>query len=182
MFGTGSDFRNGGFSTILNVRPGTHRFHFLVDGEWRVSNDFATAVDSDGNLLNYLQAAEYNGDQELELSRSGSIPCTFSTSLYHTSSLLTLCLGPVPEVNREVWTQKIPDYLVHVSDQPSNYSHRERYHSRRSHLDDIVPPAVPRQLEKPFLNQNHVQKDDQSVLPNPAFVCPWVVRVDGRLC
>ena len=69
------DCRNGGFSTILNVRPGTHRFHFLVDGEWRVSNDFATAVDSDGNLLNYLEAAEYNGDQDLELSRSGSIPC-----------------------------------------------------------------------------------------------------------
>lgn len=46
-----------------------------MDGEWRVSNDFATAVDSDGNLLNYLEAAEYNGDQELELSRSASNPC-----------------------------------------------------------------------------------------------------------
>lgn|SRR2546423_13651469 len=53
------DGRNGGFSTILQVRPGTHRFHFLVDGEWRISDEFATAVDSEGNLLNYLEAAEY---------------------------------------------------------------------------------------------------------------------------
>ena len=81
--------------------------------------------------------------------------------------------GPVPEAPREVWTQKIPEYLSHVSDH-SNYRHHGRYHSRRSQLDEIVPPAVPRQLEKPFLNQNHVQKDDQSVLPNPAFV--WNLR------
>jgi hypothetical protein len=31
----------------------------MVDGEWRISNDFATAVDSEGNLLNYFEAAEY---------------------------------------------------------------------------------------------------------------------------
>lgn len=60
--------RNGGFSTILQVRPGTHRFHFVVDGEWRISNDFATAVDSEGNLLNYFEAAEYPA--------SSSISCT----------------------------------------------------------------------------------------------------------
>jgi hypothetical protein len=36
--------------------------------------------------------------------------------------------------------------------------------------DYVVPPALPRQLEKPFLNQNHIEKDDQSVLPNPAHV------------
>jgi len=36
--------------------------------------------------------------------------------------------------------------------------------------DELEPPDVPRQLERPFLNQNHTQKDDQSVLPNPAYV------------
>jgi Glycogen recognition site of AMP-activated protein kinase len=67
-----ADFRNGGFSTILQVRPGTHRFHFLVDGEWRISNEFATAVDSEGNLLNYLEAAEYHEEPDIEYS--GSVP------------------------------------------------------------------------------------------------------------
>ena len=69
-------FRNGGFSTILQVRPGTHRFHFLVDGEWRISNEFATATDSEGNLLNYLEAAEYDDNKDIEYMRNNSISCT----------------------------------------------------------------------------------------------------------
>lgn len=154
------------------MRPGPHRFHFLVDGEWRVSNDFATAVDSDGNLLNYLDVTEYNDDQDLELSRSGSLPCTpLFTQFSFCAELTCFFPGPEPEIHREIWTQKIPEYLSHASDH-SHHHHQGRYHSRHSQLDEIVPPAVPRQLEKPFLNQNHVQKDDQSVLPNPAFV--WI--------
>ena len=69
------DVRNGGFSTILQVRPGTHRFHFLVDGEWRISNEFATATDSEGNLLNYLEAAEYDDNKDIEYMRNNSISC-----------------------------------------------------------------------------------------------------------
>jgi hypothetical protein len=68
---------NGGFSAVLQVRPGTHRFHFLVDGEWRISNEFATAVDSEGNLLNYLEATEYSDNEDFEYSRSGSLSCIF---------------------------------------------------------------------------------------------------------
>jgi|ERR1700733_2023759 hypothetical protein len=72
------DCRNGGFSTILQVRPGTHRFHFLVDGEWRISDEFATAVDSEGNLLNYLEVSESSDSYEdfEPYSRSGSISCS----------------------------------------------------------------------------------------------------------
>jgi len=73
------DGSNGGFSAILQVRPGTHRFHFLVDGEWRISNDFATAVDSEGNLLNYLEASEYADHDDFDYSRSASISCTLPT-------------------------------------------------------------------------------------------------------
>jgi len=72
--------RNGGFSAILQVRPGTHRFRFLVDGEWRISNEFATAVDSEGNLLNYFEATEYSDDEGFEYSRSASLSCTFPQS------------------------------------------------------------------------------------------------------
>jgi hypothetical protein len=72
----GPDCRNGRFSTVVQVRPGTHRFHFLVDGEWRISNEFPTAVDSEGNLLNYFEASEFSDNEEIELSRSASISCT----------------------------------------------------------------------------------------------------------
>jgi 5'-AMP-activated protein kinase, regulatory beta subunit len=48
------------------VQPGNHRFHFLVDGEWRISNNFPTAVDSKGNLLNYLEASDYPSNDESE--------------------------------------------------------------------------------------------------------------------
>jgi hypothetical protein len=79
-----------------------------------------------------------------------------------------LTIGPEPEPPKEVWTHTIPHYVARVAD---NSSYNGRYSSRSSLADEeIVPPALPRQLEKPFLNQNHIQKDDQSVLPNPAHV------------
>jgi 5'-AMP-activated protein kinase regulatory beta subunit len=155
------DCRNGGFSAILQVRPGTHRFHFLIDGEWRISNEFATAVDSEGNLLNYLEASESSDNYEdfQPYSRSDSISCSPLTTW--------VTIGPEPFVQKDIWTQTIPHYVARIWDTTTyngSYS--------RSHLgdDDIMPPALPRQLEKPFLNQNHIQKDDQSVLPHPAHV------------
>jgi hypothetical protein len=66
---------NKGFSAIVQVPPGTHRFHFLVDGEWRISNEFSTAVDSEGNLLNYFEAAECPDGEAYELPRSALISC-----------------------------------------------------------------------------------------------------------
>jgi 5'-AMP-activated protein kinase, regulatory beta subunit len=149
------------------VRPGTHRFHFVVDGEWRISNEFATATDSEGNLLNYLEAAEYDNHDFEPYSRSESIhECS--------SGFMTLLMSgpPEPVVQKDVWTRTIPSYVSRISDSPSyngRYSHRSSYPE-----DEIMPPALPRQLEKPFLNQNHIQKDDQSVLPNPAHVPPLI--------
>ena len=53
----------------------------MVDGEWRISNEFATAVDSEGNLLNYFEAAEYSEPEDIEYSRSASISCNPLLSL-----------------------------------------------------------------------------------------------------
>jgi len=80
MHGVIDVIRNGRFSTVVQVRPGTHRFHFLVDGEWRISNEFPTAVDSEGNLLNYFEASEFSDNEEIEYARSASISCTPLTS------------------------------------------------------------------------------------------------------
>lgn len=77
--------------------------------------------------------------------------------------------GPEPDPPREVWSRTIPPYIAQIPDTPSCNG---QYSSRSPLLDDddIIPPALPRQLEKPFLNQNHIQKDDQSVLPTPIHV------------
>jgi hypothetical protein len=91
-----------------------------------------------------------------------------------------LTIGPEPETPREVWTRTIPHYVARASD---NSTYNGRYSSRPLLADEeIVPPALPRQLEKPFLNQNHIQKDDQSVLPNPAHVYLCSTSLIFRLC
>lgn len=76
--------------------------------------------------------------------------------------MIWLTVGHEPEVQEDVWTTKIPEYVMVVASHGSN--------GHYSVEDELQPPDVPRQLEKPFLNQNHIQKDDQSVLPNPAYV------------
>jgi hypothetical protein len=141
-----------------------------VDGEWRISNDFATAVDSEGNLLNYLEAKEFDDEQDFEYSSSVPMTCSISVAL--------LMIGPEKVEEKEVWTTEIPAYIARYQEHPRYNSH---YSSRMSD-EDIVPPALPRQLEKPFLNQNHIQKDDQSVLPNPAHVfCLQTRLIPGRV-
>ena len=90
-----------------------------------------------------------------------------------------LTTGPEPEVQKDVWTREIPSYLSRIS----NASNASWYSSRSSFADEeAVPPALPRQLEKPFLNQSHVQKDDQSVLAIPAHVSTISYKTNCRLC
>lgn len=43
------------FSAVLELPPGTHRLKFIVDDEWKCSNDLETATDPDGNLVNYVE-------------------------------------------------------------------------------------------------------------------------------
>jgi hypothetical protein len=37
---------------------GTHNFKFIVDDEWKCSEDLPTASDPEGNLINYLQVSK----------------------------------------------------------------------------------------------------------------------------
>ncbi|KAF7797486.1 hypothetical protein EIP86_008685 [Pleurotus ostreatoroseus] len=46
------------WSTQIHVLPGTHHFKFIVDEQWRIAEDYPTAVDDlDGSLANYVNAA-----------------------------------------------------------------------------------------------------------------------------
>jgi 5'-AMP-activated protein kinase beta subunit, interaction domain len=89
--------------------------------------------------------------------------------LSHTGCLIA---GPEKEVEKEVWTTVVPEYIVKYLD-PARYNG----HYVLTPDVEVCPPALPRQLEKPFLNQNHIQKDDQSVLPNPAHVSTITCRL-----
>lgn len=44
-----------GFSTMLQLKPGTHHLKFLVDGDMMVSNDLPTTVDYTNILVNYIE-------------------------------------------------------------------------------------------------------------------------------
>ena len=44
--------------------PGTHRFKFIVDDEWKCSDELPMASDSDGNLVNYLEVLDEWGERQ----------------------------------------------------------------------------------------------------------------------
>jgi hypothetical protein len=50
----------------LNLPPGTHRFKFIVDDEWRCSNDLDSAPDDAGNMVNYLEVLSADDEALLE--------------------------------------------------------------------------------------------------------------------
>jgi hypothetical protein len=40
----------------------SHRFKFIVDDEWKCSEDLPMASDPDGNLVNYLDVMDERGE------------------------------------------------------------------------------------------------------------------------
>jgi len=50
-------FSHDDFNTVLNLPIGTHEFKFIVDGELRCSPDFPTVLDTNGNLINYVEVS-----------------------------------------------------------------------------------------------------------------------------
>lgn len=49
------------FSTIVDMPPGMHQFKFIVDDEWKCSEDLPVGSDSEGNLVNCLQVNDEDG-------------------------------------------------------------------------------------------------------------------------
>ncbi|KAJ3091628.1 hypothetical protein HK102_014004 [Quaeritorhiza haematococci] len=52
------------FTTVVDLPKGTHRFKFIVDDEWKCSDDLPMASDADGNLVNYLEVTDDAGDSQ----------------------------------------------------------------------------------------------------------------------
>ena len=129
------------FSTVLNLPLGTHRLRFLVDGEWRCSNELATATDSAGNLVNYVEVV----DEDTQL---------LEDNIQHSTSVDE----GKPEI---VYSNDIPAFMHHRLATAHQYSVRD---------PEVMPPTLPPHLEKVILNANAAMKEDMSVLPNPNYV------------
>jgi hypothetical protein len=52
------------FTTIIDMPRGTHKFKFIVDSEWKCSEDFPVGNDEEGNLINFLKVQDETGSDQ----------------------------------------------------------------------------------------------------------------------
>ena len=68
---------------MLELRPGTHRLKFIVDGEWKCSNELETALDIHGNLVNYIEVKQEGDVMEIlsDVTRRNTISSSNNDSV-----------------------------------------------------------------------------------------------------
>ncbi|CDS09494.1 hypothetical protein LRAMOSA10854 [Lichtheimia ramosa] len=139
------------FTAVLELPPGTHRLKFIVDDEWKCSNEMETATDPDGNLVNYLQVSD---DYEDSLDEFGDN----KTDQGSGSSTPT-----------EEYTSQIPADLLalatNISDDEQGQKIASEWEQRQPQ-----PPSLPPHLETVLLNSQAISEEDNSVLPEPNHV------------
>ncbi|KAI8804373.1 5'-AMP-activated protein kinase beta subunit, interation domain-containing protein [Cladochytrium replicatum] len=158
------------FTTVVDMPPGTHRFKFIVDDEWKCSEELPIASDPDGNLVNYLEVKDEYGDHQGDgldgLSTLGDVAPSAPGDA-----------GSSPSGS---YTNEIPGYLLYppppkqqLSASPSHPRHHQRTPSSEKQqyiLPSEPPPQLPAHLEKVLLNSNQVSVEDPSLLPVPNHV------------
>ncbi|KAI9478141.1 MAG: hypothetical protein EXX96DRAFT_569708 [Benjaminiella poitrasii] len=142
------------FSAVLELPPGTHRLKFIVDDEWKCSNDMETATDPDGNLVNYLQVMDDDDEESNEndlstVSSSGSI---------------------VDETSKKYYSNQIPPELLQLATLLASEDEEQRRSAIEWEKKQPQPPALPPHLDKVLLNSHTVSEEDNSVLHEPNHV------------
>ncbi|KAI8329303.1 hypothetical protein BC941DRAFT_518804 [Chlamydoabsidia padenii] len=148
------------FNTVVDLPLGTHRLKFIVDDEWKCSNDMETATDPDGNLVNYLQVM----DEEDDLGQDA----LFNTTLNHDGRTTPT----------EDYTTTIPQELLTLSEAMQQPTETKKDGMDPQQKKTILewerkqpqPPSLPPHLEKILLNSQAVSDEDNSVLPVPNHV------------
>ncbi|CAI2166680.1 12709_t:CDS:2 [Funneliformis geosporum] len=143
------------FTTVINLPPGTHKLKFIVDDEWKCSNDLSTATEPDGNLVNYLEVYEDDDCNSIE-----------KESLDSDGFLSN---SPPGE-----YSDDIPGYLLayahSLSVAENNLKSLDDPFEHQECMAEDQPPTLPPHLEKVILNSSTVSKVDNSVLPVPNHV------------
>jgi hypothetical protein len=149
------------FSAVLELPPGTHRLKFIVDDEWKCSNEMETATDPDGNLVNYLQVLNDDDEEEEDDDDDTSSINTTNNDGYSNiipSELLQLSQA----VNSNTESEVVEEENEHTKKKQSILADWEKKQPQ--------PPTLPPHLEKVLLNSNTVSEEDNSVLHEPNHV------------
>ncbi|KAI9362033.1 5'-AMP-activated protein kinase beta subunit, interation domain-containing protein [Zopfochytrium polystomum] len=152
------------FTTVVDMPAGTtHRFKFIVDDEWKCSEDLPMATDSEGNLVNYLDVMDEKGD-------------TMGDGL----DGLSYEAGPstLSESPPSTYTSKIPGYLNwHLQPPPTSLTGvAASFRPEPPPLpNEPPPPHLPPHLERVLLNAPQADigsRDDNTVLglPHPVTI------------
>ncbi|CAM0135982.1 hypothetical protein VKS41_005641 [Umbelopsis sp. WA50703] len=142
------------FSAVLELPPGTHRLKFIVDDEWKCSNDLETATDPDGNLVNYIEVDDGFDD---DLDEFGE-----RRSDLDEHQLGAVALSSTPP---GTYSADIPHYLQDLAQQSPEAAVLSAQQQQLTQ-----PPGLPPHLEKVMLNSQAVSDEDNSVLPVPNHV------------
>jgi hypothetical protein len=138
--------------TTVHVFPGTHHVKFIVDEQWRISDDYHKAVADDGSLANYIAIPIPAAG--LAPRRAGAPPANMS---FWSGGDDDASLTGVAPSDPRGWTGVIPAALVHASAEEEGYLAAQDAAAAAGApappAPDIPPaPALPRFLEKLILN------------------------------
>ncbi|KAG2219981.1 hypothetical protein INT45_001880 [Circinella minor] len=145
------------FATVLELPPGTHRLKFIVDDEWKCSNEMETATDPDGNLVNYLQVIDDENEDAIEELGGGSGIDRVDTRSRSST--------PTSE-----YTSEIPPDLLALAQSLSTEEGQGENNANVEWDQQQQPPSLPPHLEKVLLNSQNLSDEDNSVLPEPNHV------------
>ncbi|KAI9301449.1 hypothetical protein BJ944DRAFT_274619 [Cunninghamella echinulata] len=153
------------FSTVVDLPIGTHRLKFIVDDEWKCSNEMETATDPDGNLVNYLQVLDEDDvEEDSDLFQRGTNEDGHDYSNNNEDD------------DGDQYTNIIPEELTLLAEamqtaatDPHNMDQQKR-DAIEWERKQPQPPCLPPHLEKVLLNSQNVSEEDNSVLPTPNHV------------
>ena len=137
--------------------PGTHHFKFIVDEQWRIAEDYPTAVDDiDGSLANYVNATS---SSSISPSSSSPQPIPHPNQIAQIASFWSDASSSTrdAEQGREDggWTTVIPEELIKAAREEEDYLASADSPTTSSSVPaPKVPPApgLPRHLDKLILN------------------------------
>lgn len=149
------------WSTQIHVLPGTHHFKFIVDEQWRITDQYPTAVDDlDGSLANYVNATSPTSGSP---SSSSPQPTPqpnqinqFASFWSDNSSRDGSGVGEGAGKGEAAWTTLIPQELINAASEEEQYlANAGGSPSTSSSIPaPNIPPApvLPRHLDKLILN------------------------------
>ena len=145
------------WSTQIHILPGTHHFKFIVDDQWRIAEEYPTAVDDiDGSLANYVNATS---PSSISPSSSSPQPTPHPNQLQQFASFWSDASSSTREneQGREEsgWTTVIPEELIKAAREEEEYLASADSPTTQSSVPaPNVPPApvLPRHLDKLILN------------------------------